>query len=182
MQPARHGRDVMRTRVLCSIALLLVVALAAPASAGMRSYRGETSAGTDIGFRVRSAGGELSLLGLRFHAILTCEDASTVEYWSAWRFGGGIPFDGRRLSFEERFGSEALVIEGRFRAQTAEGMFRNSQAWLTDDEEAQLCTTGDLTWEAARPGSASAPRVRPRGAPDRIVRRAGVTVRSWVGS
>ncbi len=48
------------------------------------------------------------------------------------------------------FPSEALHIAGVFRSQTADGTYKDTQATLTDTEDAQLCTTGDLTWTADR--------------------------------
>lgn len=166
-------KPILRTTVV-----VVLLAIGSPAIAGVRSYRGETSAGTNIGFRIRASDGEMSLRSLRYRAVLTCEDASTFEYWSAWSFGGGLPLHGRRLSLHEQYGYDALHIDGRFRGRTAEGTFRNSQAWLTEDEQAMLCTTGDLTWTATRRGIAD--DGRPVGPADRIVRRDGVTVRVWI--
>jgi hypothetical protein len=166
--------------ILRMTVVVVIVAIGSPAFAGVRSYRGETSAGTNIGFRIRVADGRMSLRTLRYRAVLTCEDTSTFEYWSAWTFGGGVPLAGRRLSLHEQFGSDALHVEGRFRGRTADGTFRNSQAWLTEDEQAMLCTTGDLTWAAARLGLAG--DGRPDGPADRVVRRDGVTVRVWIAA
>jgi hypothetical protein len=156
----------MRRTIVVSLAvLMIVVACASAASAARtRAYRGETSAGTKIGFRIRVADdGRMSMKGLRFRADLLCDDASTIRFWSFWQFGGvGERLDGRRLTFDEAYGSEAMHVAGVFRGRGASGTFEDTMAWLTDDEQAQLCTTGELTWEAHR-----VPRDRFGDAPQR---------------
>jgi hypothetical protein len=88
---------------------------------------------------------------LHLKVELPCEDASMIEYDSFWVWGGvGHRLDGRSLTFDNVFWSEALHIAGVFRGQTADGTYKNTQAALTEAEEAQLCTTGDLTWTAER--------------------------------
>lgn len=88
---------------------------------------------------------------LHLKVEMVCEDASTIEYGSGSWFGGvGPRFEGRRLTYDSVFGAEALHITGVFRAQTADGAYKNTQASLTDTEQAQLRTTGELTWTANR--------------------------------
>lgn len=144
----------MRRFLITSIALIsLVVSNSSPASAArLRAYRGETSAGTRIDFLIRVADdGRLSLKEMYLRIELLCEDASTIEYRSWWGFGGvGHRLEGRRLRLDLVFGPEALHVAGVFRSQIADGTYMDTQATLTDAEEAQLCTTGDLTWTADR--------------------------------
>jgi hypothetical protein len=143
----------MRRLLITSMVVISVVAIASPASAArLRAYRGETSAGTRIGFLIRVADdGRLSLKEMLLKVELLCEDASTIAYQSSWSFGGvGHRLDGRRLTLDLVFGPEALHIAGVFRSQTADGTYKDTQADLTDTEDAQLCTTGDLTWTADR--------------------------------
>jgi hypothetical protein len=180
MQPRLEEVAMVRKLVWISIVAVAVVAIAAPASARGTRYRGETSAGGPIGFRLFRSDDTLFLKGFMYQAELECEDGSSFEIWSQWVFGGGFPLEGRRLAFHDGFGAEVIHIEGRFKARTAEGTFRNVQAWLTEDEQAQLCTTGELTWTADRTGSVSTPRIAPQGEPDRVVRRGAVTVRTWI--
>ena len=130
-----------------------MVAISSPASAArLRAYRGETSAGTRIGFLIRVADdGRLSLKEMLIKVELVCEDASTIDYMSGWSFGGvGQRLEGRRLTLDFVFGAEALHLAGVFRSQTADGTYKDTMATLTDTEDAQLCTTGDLTWTADR--------------------------------
>lgn len=62
----------------------------------------------------------------------------------------GYRLDGRRLTFDDTFYYEALHVAGVFRAQVADGTFENIWSSLTETEEAQLCTSGELTWTAER--------------------------------
>lgn len=74
----------MRRLVIVVLALSAVLVASSPASAARaRAYRGETSAGTKIGFLIRVADdGRMSMKGLTYRAELLCEDSSTIEYWS----------------------------------------------------------------------------------------------------
>ncbi len=143
----------MRRTLIITFAVLITIALASPAlAARTRAYRGETSAGTRIAFVIRVGDdGRMSMKGLRFTANLLCDDATTMQFGSIWQFGGvGERLDGRRLTLDLAYASEALHIIGAFRAQTANGTFEDTIPTLTDDEQAQLCTTGELTWDAHR--------------------------------
>ena len=139
-------------RLVVLFAVATVVVVASPASAArLRAYRGETSAGTRIAFRLRVADdGAMSMRWLYLRVELPCEDGSRVEYDSYWSFGGGEPLHGRRLVWDSVYQWEALHITGTFRAQTADGTYKHTEASLTENEQAQLCTTGDLTWTAER--------------------------------
>lgn len=173
----------MRRSIIVSISIAVVAMLlsAAPASAArIRSYAGETSAGTTIGFRIRvAADGRMSMKGLRFDAELLCEDATTIGYSASWGFtGAGLRLDGRRLTFDDVFYYEALHVTGIFRGRTADGTFENTWASLTDTEEAQLCTTGELTWMADRVPRDRWARLASSGEPDLVHRVRGDRVLS----
>ena len=171
----------MRRVVIVSLILVALFAASSPASAAtrFRVYRGQTSAGTRIAFLVRVADdGRMSLKEMGFKVEMVCDDASTIEYGSGWGFGGiGVRFEGRSLTFDHAFWSEALHITGVFRPQTADGTFKNTQATLTDTEQAQLCTTGDLTWTANRVVADRETHLSSRGA-DVIHRVNGPAIRS----
>ena len=170
----------MRRFVIVTLAITAVLVASSPASAArLRTYRGQTSAGTKIAFLVRVADdGRMSLKEMGFKVEMVCDDASTIEYGSGWGFGGiGVRFEGRSLTFDHAFWSEALHITGVFRPQTADGTFKNTQATLTDTEQAQLCTTGDLTWTANRVVGARETHLSSRGA-DVIHRVNGPAIRS----
>ncbi len=144
----------MRKFVIVSLILVALFAVSSPASAAtrFRVYRGSTSAGTKIAFLVRVAdNGRMSLKEMHMRVQMACDDASTIDYFSGWGFGGvGVRFEGRSVTFDFTFQSEAMHLTGVFRPHTADGTFKNTMAALTDTEQAQLCTTGDLTWTASR--------------------------------
>ena len=143
----------MRRALIVTFAVPVMVAVASPAlAARTRAYRGETSAGTKIRLHDPSRGRRPeSMKGLRCTADLLCDDATTMQFGSIWQFGGvGERLDGRRLTLDLAYASEALHIIGVSRAQTASGTFEDAIPTLTDDEQAQLCTTGELTWDAHR--------------------------------
>ena len=170
----------MRRFVIVTLAITAVLVASSPASAArLRTYRGQTSAGTKIAFLVRVADdGRMSLKEMGFKVEMVCDDASTIEYGTGWGFGGiGVRFEGRSLTFDHAFWSEALHITGVFRPQTADGTFKNTQASLTDTEQAQLCTTGDLTWTANRVVAARETHLSSRGV-DVIHRVNGPAIRS----
>jgi len=166
------------------LVVLFVVSLLALSSvaqaARFRAYRGRTSADTKIAFVIRvAASGSMSLKQLHYQAELVCEDASAFGFGSSWWFGGvGPRLDGRRLTLDEVGGSEALHITGVFRGRTADGTFRQLQAWLTEAEGAQLCTTGDLTWTAHRVPRDRVASMLPADGPRIVHRVQGDSVRS----
>lgn len=177
----------MRKKIVL-VALMAAVAAAAASSASaarLRAYRGTTSADRKIFFVIRVADdGRRSLKEMGFGVELLCEDATTINFESRWWFGGvGHRLEGRRLTFDEVFGPEALHITGVFRAQTADGTFKDTQATLTDTEEAQLCTTGDLTWTAERVPRKRLAELLPAGDAETAHRVAGgvVTTVSRIG-
>lgn len=162
-----------RISIVASLALVAVLTLPSSASAArVRTYRGETSAGTGIGFQIRiDERGRMSMKDLTFRAELACEDGSAIKYWSGWSFGGaGLRLQGRRLTFDHVFYSEALHVTGTFRARTAEGTFENTWASLTDAEDAQLCTTGELTWTADKVSRRRVVELGPHGGIDLVHR------------
>jgi hypothetical protein len=158
----------MRRLTIASLILVTVLSVASTASAAgrFRVYRGTTSAGTTIAFLIRVADdGRMSMKKLRFGSELLCEDATSIHGMSWWQFGGvGERLDGRRLTFDDVSPVQALHVAGVFRARTADGTFRDSMATLTEDEQAQLCTSGDLTWTAERVREGRAQFQPPRGA------------------
>ena len=144
----------MRKRSALGIALLvglLILATAAPAQAAprLRLYRGETSQGeririvvakTDAGRFVRDVGVSL--------VTLTCEDQTTIEFGFGYGFGGTmVPITDRAFSFDDAFWESAFHIAGEMGPLQGQGTMSKAQAVITADEQAaQLCTSGDLTW------------------------------------
>jgi hypothetical protein len=142
-----------------SIVVMALVAIAAvgmattPAyAATIRVYRGELSDGRSIRLEFqRGGGGRLRLNELDFNARLTCDDGSIMTSGIGYGFGGGGPIvtDGV-FSFDDFDFMEALHFHGTIGPRRGSGDFRFTIAALTEDEQAQLCTTGDLTWSALR--------------------------------
>jgi hypothetical protein len=136
------------TAILVSV---LVVAAAAPAHATsrLRVYRGPTSQDQTIAFRVVRNDNGRFIKELRMQFTLTCEDATTQEWASGYFFGGrGIPITDGVFSFDDVNPYNALHLSGQLGWLRGEGTFSMAAPSLTTDEQAQLCTTGDLTWEA----------------------------------
>ena len=59
-----------------------------------------------------------------------------------------MPITDGAFSFESVDSTLAIHLEGRLGWLRGEGTLSLATAALTVDEQAQLCTTGDLTWEA----------------------------------
>jgi hypothetical protein len=132
------------------LACLLVLGLAVPAHAAprLRLYRGETSQEHNIRFIVAKsdAGRFVREIGLG-QISLTCEDQTTLDFGFGFGFGGGtVPIIDRAFSFDEVFGELAIHIAGELGPLQGQGTLSLAMAQLTPDEQAQLCTSGDLTW------------------------------------
>lgn len=132
----------------------LVLALALPASAANEvRYLGETSQDRTLSFDVhkRNNGRRFAFLRIRF--LTTCEDASTIfERWGIYL--GRLDEDG---SFDVSRRHDGTYdywyhIAGTIGFRSAEGTFEFRTGSVTDepDPQAQLCTTGELTWTAER--------------------------------
>lgn len=145
----------MRKRPALAIVLLtaiLSLSMAVPAAAGsrVRVYAGETSQGKPISFHVMKADtGRRFLQGFRITVTMTCEDATTEEWRMGFGFGGrGMPLtDGVFVDIDDVFSFDALHIHGRIGQLAGRGTFKFTVPQLTADEQAQVCTTGDLTWQ-----------------------------------
>lgn len=148
-------RTLARCVLLVSLISMLGVSLASPAVAGQRiTYRGMTSQDKRVSIEVieRDSGRRI-LWDFRAHFTLTCEDATTRRYGIGWRFIERLGEDG---SFEvhdrvvELIYAFSLTVDGIIRWGSAEGTFEFRSASLTDDDQAQLCTTGAVDWTAHR--------------------------------
>jgi hypothetical protein len=131
--------------------IFLVVATAAPAHAALRLrvYRGTTSQDQSIAFRVVKNDNGRFIKELRMNFTLTCEDATTQDWGIGFGFGGrGIPITEGVFAFDEVDIFQAVHLSGQLGRLHGEGTLSIAIPSLTTDEQAQLCTTGDLTWEA----------------------------------
>ena len=179
----------MRRSVTTLVAVLVAGgALAAPASAGIRfkHYRGHLDDGGAMAARLNVGPNATRLSRLYFEVTLTCEDATTQEWGMFFLWNRGPALTDRDLSLDMVDPDSALHLHGTFGARRATGEFRYSVPALTDDEQAQLCTTGDRTWTMRRIRSAGAPRAHADASLDRSIRvrirssgsDPGLTVRS----
>ena len=153
-------RKLSRAAVSICLALSLLPLLAHPASAAREvAYRGRTSAPLDnrIHLRVlKKDDGRRFLNDVEIDLTLTCEDATT-EVWSVgvgWGRGGEPIQNDGQFTVRFDFGQEFFDLEGDIDFGRATGTFEFVVARLTDDHmDAQICTTGELTWAAERKGS-----------------------------
>ena len=163
----------MRRSAALVIALVVVLMVCTPpaSSAGSveaRRYHGKTSQGLRANFRLVQGSRGLGLRSFGFDFTLRCEDGSRLGYGIGWTFGRAHPLDGRSLTFDDVFYDSAIHVTGRFGPGLASGTVRFTVAALTEDEEAQICTTGDLTW-AARRVEIKTSSVTTAFAPDRTI-------------
>lgn len=141
---------------------ILAVSMAVPAVAAqrIRIYRGETSDAKPIGFFILKAeDGRRFFKGFEIEMTMTCEDGST-QSWGMGSYWGGRYFpltDGVLLDIDENTGYDALHIHGRIGQRRGSGTFSYTVAALTPDEQAQVCTTGELTWQVEYDETRSGP-------------------------
>jgi hypothetical protein len=146
----------MRRRSALAIAIIvgtLILSTAVPAQAAprLRLYKGETSQGEGIKIKVakndvRRVVKEVDVS----HVTLTCPDQTTLEFGFGFGFGGnsGVPITDRVFSFDDVFWDSAFHIAGELGPLRGQGTMSMAQAVITPDEQAaQLCTSGELTWE-----------------------------------
>jgi len=136
------------TAIMVSV---LVVATAAPAQAAtrLRVYRGPTSQDQTIAFRVIQNDNGRFIKELSMQITLTCEDATTQDFGFGYGFGGrGIPITDGAFSFDDVNQFNALHLSGQLGWLHGEGTLSLALPSLTTDEQAQLCATGDVAWEA----------------------------------
>ena len=142
----------MRSRLPLGMALLValvILASAAPASAAprLRLYRGETSQGERIRFVVARTDAGRYVSEMDSGVSLTCEDQTTDEFGFGIGFGRrSVPITDGAFSFDESFVNIAFHLAGKLGIIHGKGTLSVVEAGLTEEEQAQLCTSGDLTW------------------------------------
>jgi len=130
--------------------LVLAVAVPANAAARLRLYRGQTSQGERIKFIVARTDAGRSVVEVDLDVTFTCEDETTQDWGIGWAFGPPrfappIEADGA-FSYDDVSPYMAAHFTGQFGTLSGQGTASIAQPSLTADEQAQLCTTGDLTW------------------------------------
>ena len=142
----------MRRRTAFAIAMtvgILILSTAVPANAAvrLRQYKGQTSQAHIISFFVAKTDAGRLIREMWFNLDYTCEDQTTQR--SGWGFGLGntVPITDGAFSFDEVDQGLALHVAGDLGRLQGQGTLTLSFPAFTPDEQVQLCTTGDLTWE-----------------------------------
>ena len=140
-----------RSRLVVAVLVgVLVLSIAAPAHAArtVRVYRGQTSQEERIAFRVVKTDAGRFVREIDVGVTFTCEDGTTQEWGIGWGLGGSeVSIVDGAFSYDSVDSSLAAHFEGRLGPLRGEGTVSIATAALTADEQAQLCTTGDLTWD-----------------------------------
>jgi hypothetical protein len=142
---------------LVAATVLLATAIPAVSATRVRVYKGETSQAKPISLSIlKTEAGQRFLRSFFVELTLTCEDATTLDFGMGILWGGHGPKlqDGVTLSYDQPAGtwypsSEAIHLHGRIGQNRGSGTLKITDALLTADEQAQTCTTGDLTWTVA---------------------------------
>jgi hypothetical protein len=161
-------KNVARCAVVLTVVTTLGFTLALPALAGRRiNYRGSTSQDERMRLEIlKKDDGRRFLRGGILYFTTNCEDPSAEVF--------GISLGRARLDDSGGFLLErrntgifsfSYTFDGVVRWGGAAGTFEFNYPTLTEDDQAQLCTTGVLDWTADRLGSRPA---RPLPAPDDV--------------
>jgi hypothetical protein len=148
---------VRRTATLVLAAATLATSLAPPTAAVaaarkvLRVYEGTTSDGGSILLLTSVRDGVVRFQGLGLATDATCEDGSSVPVENGLDFSPrGLAMDAPVLDIDRTFFSDAFAVSGSLGTRRGTGTVRYVVATLDASEEAQTCTTGELTWTAAR--------------------------------
>jgi hypothetical protein len=130
-----------------------VVTSAAKTAAGtshLRRYRGRTSQSYPMNVTTGKVDSTIELRSLKTGMSLDCEDGTGSGWIAGWCFGPGWTLPPARLDFDWVSTEEAMHVHGRLGTHVGSGTASDTIAALTADEQARLCTTGELTWRAWR--------------------------------
>ena len=150
----------------CLVFSVTVVCVDASAGAGKRRvYEGMLSNGYPMGIKlVLHEGRPPALSEVEFGADLTCEDGTLQTWFVGFGWGGSLPaLPSHALDLDLVDTSQAIHLQGKVQAIHGTGTLRFTIAALTMDEQAQVCTTGELTWTVDRtvPPVATPPQTEP---------------------
>ncbi len=153
-------------RAASLLLVLVVLATASPAGAStprtrVRHYAGETSQGEVIRITVKVRDGVVRLSELEIEGSVTCEDGTGFGFGAGIGFGGssGPRIVDKVLEFDEVFFDTGIVASGRLGPLRGSGTLTQVYATLDADEQAQVCSTGELTWQVERLPTPSSPLV-----------------------
>ena len=175
------GQDAKARRVRYrDLVTVLVVATAIPAHAAprVRVFRGTTSQGETIRLFTAKTDAGRFLQGFDVGVTLTCDDQTTTSGSFGYGFGGRtVPIVDGAFSFDDVFLFQAVHLTGQFGGGHAAGTLSSVFPALTPDEQAQVCTTGDLTWEAEYVRTITHRQIAPGATTGRITSDTGRVVR-----
>ena len=134
--------------IVLLVSLLVVATAPAHAAARLRWYRGQTSQSQTIAFIVAKTDAGRFVREIRLSTTLTCEDQTTTLSWGIDSFLAPreVPIADGAFSYDVNLGNVALPVTGDPGSLRGEGTASMIAGGLTSDKQAQLCTTGDLTW------------------------------------
>lgn len=128
--------------------LVLTIAVPAQASPRLRKYKGQTSQAHNIAFFVARTDAGPFIKEMWFTVDLTCDDQTTQRVGVGYGFGRDqAPITAGTLLIDEVDQSSALHVAGDLGRLQGQGTLSWAFPAFAPDEQVQLCTTGDLTWE-----------------------------------
>ncbi len=147
---AAKGARSMRRRSALAIGIVvgtLILSTAVPAQAAvrLRQYKGQTSQAHNISFFVARTDAGRFIKEIEFNVDLTCDDQTTQRVGVG--YGLQVPITDGAFSIDEVDQGAALHVAGDLGRLQGQGTLSWAFPAFTPDEQVQLCTTGDLTWE-----------------------------------
>jgi hypothetical protein len=124
-----------------------------------RNYRGRTSQALPMFVSTAKVDSTIQLRALDLVETLGCEDGTELR-WFFYGHGSTLPparLDFDDVSTREAFQQEAFHIHGRLGTHVGSGTASDAIPRLTVDEQAMLCTTGELTWRVWRTDAGMVP-------------------------
>ena len=143
----------MRKRAAFAIGVIvgtLILSTAVPAHAAprLRLYKGKTSQAHNISFFVAKTDAGRSIREVSFNVDLTCDDQTTQRVGVSYGFARNqVPITAGAFSIDEVSQSDALHVAGDLGRLQGQGTLSWAFPAFTPDEQVQLCTSGDLTWD-----------------------------------
>jgi hypothetical protein len=155
----------MRRVFLIAIVALAVSAAALPATSVMagdtsrvRSYEGSTSEGGRLRIGVLVSDGVARLSALLIDGPYQCEDGTEgqIETGVGWGAPGGPVLTDQHLELSDNWRVIAFSVSGRLGTHRGSGTLTFLLPGVTaDEQEAQVCTMGELTWSVERTAGAA---------------------------
>lgn len=168
-----------RVLFIAMVALVVLAGLipATAASAGeaprVRYYEGPTSEGGRLRISVVISDGVARLTWLLIDGPYRCEDGTEgeVETGAGWGHDSPVIAD-HQLDLSENWEVIAFMVSGRIGANRGSGTLTFLLPALTADEQAQVCTMGELSWTVERTDGEGFPIT-----PTVLAQRGGRTIR-----